>query len=348
MSDDGPRTEAAPAEACASAKKPALKLFVSYKEGEDESLHMATKFVVPKGWRPGPVSKLLSFCVDTYNGKHKETPLVLEEVHLEVNGLALGLEEVVQDVLKARDEVLIKPGASLALGEAALAALAEATRKADEAEAKRKFAAGKVKCKRHGCGKLFDPTTARVEGECAFHLSPPFVKGGYKGWHCCPSQKPTMDWAEFQAFECCQVGVHSVETPAPFEVPEEAPKPADIDSDEEAEEAAKAKAAADLAAELAAEETYKVEVLAGDDGDFKCRNNGCGVMFWHEENFKGRCKFHRGKAEPGRQEGMMVWSCCPSKEVKPEDLGTVPGCKSGLHWDGSGTTSECEPCKWEF
>ena len=58
-----------------------MKLFVSYKEGEDEAHHMATKFTVPKGWRPGPVAKLLGFSVDTYNAKHKDNLLNVDEVH---------------------------------------------------------------------------------------------------------------------------------------------------------------------------------------------------------------------------------------------------------------------------
>ena len=327
------------------AKAPALKLFVNYKEGDDATLHMATKFVVPKGWRAGPVSKLLSFCVETYNKKHPSNPLDAGAVHLEVRGESLGLEEVVEAMLKPRDEVLLVPGAPQERGSAAIAAAeraaaAEAKRRAD-AEEKR----GKVKCLNHGCGALFDPSK-NDEGACAFHLAPPFVKGGYKGWSCC-NPKPTMDWEEFSCFPCCQTGRHSAVAPPPFVPPAAAPAPAAVVDSEEEEDDDEAAAAAGAAA-VEAPAKFKVEVVRGDDDDFKCQNNGCGVMFWKEENFNGRCKFHRGAPEAGRAAGTARWSCCPDIEVARGALGSVPGCKSGPHWSGEGVAEvTCEPCRWE-
>jgi hypothetical protein len=182
-----PPDDEAPAPA-KPAKAPALKLFVSYKEGDDESLHMATKFVVPKGWRPGPVSKLLAFVVDTYNGKRAGNALDAAACHLEVGGLALGSEEVVEAVLKPRDEVLLRPGASLARGERALAAAAAEADARARADAARRAREGKVRCLNHGCGTLFDPDD-NPAGACAHHRAPPFVSGGYKGWRCSGQDK---------------------------------------------------------------------------------------------------------------------------------------------------------------
>ncbi|KAH8044276.1 hypothetical protein JL720_17133 [Aureococcus anophagefferens] len=102
-----------------------MKLFVSYKEGEDEAHHMATKFTVPKGWRPGPVAKLLGFSVDTYNAKHKDHLLNVDEV------------------LKTKDEVFIAPDAERRATPRRPRADAE-RKAAEEAEAKRVFAIGKA------------------------------------------------------------------------------------------------------------------------------------------------------------------------------------------------------------
>ena len=72
-----------------------LIVYVKHEEG-DESRHLNTKFTVPKSWRPGPVEKLLAFAVDTYNGKHADTPLAKDGVHFELEGETLGLEDVVE------------------------------------------------------------------------------------------------------------------------------------------------------------------------------------------------------------------------------------------------------------
>ena len=52
-------------------------------------------------------------------GKHAATPLVAGECHLECGGAKLGLDDVVEAVLETKAEVLIRPGASAALGDAA-------------------------------------------------------------------------------------------------------------------------------------------------------------------------------------------------------------------------------------
>ena len=343
-----PPDDEAPAPA-KPAKAPALKLFVNYREGDDESLHMATKFVVPKGWRPGPVSKLLAFVVDTYNGKRAGNALDAAACHLEVGGLALGSEEVVEAVLKPRDEVLLRPGASLARGERALAAAAAEADARARADAARRAREGKVKCLNHGCGTLFDPND-NPAGACAHHRAPPFVSGGYKGWRCC-NPKPTMDWDEFACYPACATGRHSAEPPPPFAPPAEAAKAAAaVESDDDDGGAAAAPAAAAAAAPAAPEDDVSLAAVPGDDGDFKCLNNGCGQFFWEEENFKGRCHFHKGRPEPARGEGLYRWSCCPSKTAARDELRSVPGCERAAHWRGAGAPRDvaCVPCRWEF
>ena len=86
-----------------------LIVYVKHEEG-DESRHLNTKFTVPKSWRPGPVEKLLAFAVDTYNGKHADTPLAKDGVHFELEGETLGLEDVVEQCIQPKAELLIVSG----------------------------------------------------------------------------------------------------------------------------------------------------------------------------------------------------------------------------------------------
>ncbi|KAH8058505.1 hypothetical protein JL721_9528 [Aureococcus anophagefferens] len=181
-----------------------MKLFVSYKEGEDEAHHMATKFTVPKGWRPGPVAKLLGFSVDTYNAKHKDHLLNVDEVHFakkddDGNFEAIGLEDVVEQVLKTKDEVFIAPDA-----ERAGDAQARRTRSArpPEAEAKRVFAIGKHK----GCQAKFHPDDNGPRA-CSYHYGTPVFHETMKWWGCCPHKKK-MDFDAFMAVKGCCVGYH--------------------------------------------------------------------------------------------------------------------------------------------
>ena len=55
---------------------------------------------MPKSWRPGPVEKLLAFAVDTYNGKHADTPLAKDGVHsTDEEGETHALEDVVEQAV---------------------------------------------------------------------------------------------------------------------------------------------------------------------------------------------------------------------------------------------------------
>ena len=93
-----------------------LVVFVKHEEGDDETRHLNTKFTVPKSWRPGPVEKLLAIAVDTYNGKHADTPLAKDGVHFELEGETLGLEDVVEQTIQPKAELYIVSGPSPQIG----------------------------------------------------------------------------------------------------------------------------------------------------------------------------------------------------------------------------------------
>ena len=77
------------------------------------------QLTIPK-WKPGPVSKLLHFAVDTWNSKHSQLPsLSSESWHLQVNGQPLGTDDVIRDVLRPSDVVLLKPGKAPSHGKVA-------------------------------------------------------------------------------------------------------------------------------------------------------------------------------------------------------------------------------------
>ena len=91
-----------------------MKLFLSFTEGTDASAHMSVKVTIPKKWEVGPVSKLLHFAVDTYNGKRlSPRRLEVDSSHLvKAGGVALGSEELVCDVVGPGDRVELASGAA--------------------------------------------------------------------------------------------------------------------------------------------------------------------------------------------------------------------------------------------
>jgi SAM-dependent methyltransferase len=88
-----------------------LKVTLRAEDAINENRHMKVKLTVPKKWKAGPVAKLLIFSVDTWNAKHADlAPLAVDDFHLSVNDQPLGLEDIIQDVLRPSDEVFIKEG----------------------------------------------------------------------------------------------------------------------------------------------------------------------------------------------------------------------------------------------
>ena len=97
-----------------------LKVTLRMNDGSDESWHMCVKLTIPKKWKPGPVSKLLHFAVDTWNAKHAQLPpLTSESWHLQVNNQPLGTDDIIRDVLRPSDVVLLKPGKAPSHGKVA-------------------------------------------------------------------------------------------------------------------------------------------------------------------------------------------------------------------------------------
>mmetsp|Transcript_13817 Transcript_13817/g.13397 ORF Transcript_13817/g.13397 Transcript_13817/m.13397 type:complete len:213 (-) Transcript_13817:297-935(-) len=68
-----------------------MKVFIHYEDNKDTELHKSLKLTLPKSWKNGSVSKILSQFVETYNSNDRfgaKNPLIESELHLgtEVEG----------------------------------------------------------------------------------------------------------------------------------------------------------------------------------------------------------------------------------------------------------------------
>ena len=88
----------------------ALKIEIAYPH-DDPAIKMQISLTVPKKWRPGPVSKLREFALETYNTKHPDTQLDAASHHLELNSHPLGDLDIIEQVIERKDVVTIAAGA---------------------------------------------------------------------------------------------------------------------------------------------------------------------------------------------------------------------------------------------
>jgi len=174
------------------------------------------KFGIPKSWRAGPVSKILTTFLDAYNAKFADAPLDASKVHLKTaDGIVLASEEVLQTYVVHKTHLVVVdgPAPEKTINPAAEAAAAAAKKAAEPTEAEQMKAKGWLKCKNYGCQQWYDPV-ANEEGEptCKHHVSPPLFHDTKKGWTCC-RDRLVYDWADFKSIEGCTLGRHSQEKP---------------------------------------------------------------------------------------------------------------------------------------
>ena len=75
-----------------------MKLFLRVGEGA------TVKVTIPRSWHAQPVRRLLALAVATHNTRGG-APLAEDAAHLSRDGVDLGLDEVLGDVLRGRDTV---------------------------------------------------------------------------------------------------------------------------------------------------------------------------------------------------------------------------------------------------
>lgn len=185
-----------------------MKVTIKYEESEDKDLHMTLRLTVPAKYVAGPTRGIVKLFVDHYNKKHEgANQLDVEALHLKiVGGHHLTLDALVSDSLREGVECYLMgedafrqpPPAAPVQKATELAPTASTT--SSSADAKKD---GKIRCKRFGCQKFFDP-----EGEpqeCVHHKAPPIFHETAKWWSCCPDTK-AYDWEEFMKIPGCERG----------------------------------------------------------------------------------------------------------------------------------------------
>lgn len=172
-----------------------MKVTLKYEEGDDKSLHMTLKLTLPQKYVNGPTKEVIKLFVDHYNKKNSEKPLDVETFHLKVaGGNHLGRDALVKDAMAHGNECFILPEGAIARSEVPAPAQATGEKKAPRAD-------GKLRCKRFGCQKYYDPEGP--EQKCVHHKSPPIFHETAKWWSCCPDKK-AYDFEDFMAVPGCQ------------------------------------------------------------------------------------------------------------------------------------------------
>jgi hypothetical protein len=152
-----------------------MKVFLHYEDNENSDFHKTLKITLPKSWKTGPASNLLSQFVESYNAKFQETnPLTETDLHLSIRQaieksektklIPLCSDDVVIDEVPDRGDVYICHGPSNAKADK-LAAEKSAQ------EEREKMLKNTVACTHFGCQKRFP--TGGPYPDCTYHKSPP-------------------------------------------------------------------------------------------------------------------------------------------------------------------------------
>jgi CHORD len=292
---------------------------------------------------------LVQLFIESYNKRKPDTPLLTADCHLENSaGVELAAEDIIGDVIKDREDIKVRHGATAAgksqasTSNSSTAAHTAASSAAPSAAAAA-LAAGKLRCRNYGCSQFY-AESENSGTACSHHIAPPIFHDTKKGWSCC--EKRVYDWDEFQAIPGCVVGPHSSEDPAQ----QFAESPTAVAA--AAAEAAAAKAGAPAVRSI---EDYNssnpsavtaassaVKALAApqkctrrSDGTAKCLNKGCQKDFAVAENTPDSCSYH--KQNPVFHDTGKFWACCPDKvKYEFDDFMQIAGCCRGYHQDGSG------------
>mmetsp|Transcript_43518 Transcript_43518/g.100164 ORF Transcript_43518/g.100164 Transcript_43518/m.100164 type:complete len:295 (+) Transcript_43518:74-958(+) len=203
-----------------------MKIVLKYEESDQQELNMTLRLTLPQKYVNGPSKDVIRLFVEHYNKKHAESPLDVDDLHVKVaGGNHLDRDERVCDAISAGDECYLLAGSAPAVvrtpcatssSSSAVAAkstapcsTSTATSPSYTCEVAGKKADkdkdGKVRCKRFGCNKYFDPENPP---KCVHHKAPPIFHETAKWWSCCPDRK-AYDWDEFMRIPGCETGVCS-------------------------------------------------------------------------------------------------------------------------------------------
>ena len=191
-----------------------MKVVLHYEDNDNTALHKSLRITLPKSWKTGPTSRLLSQFVESYNGSETlgtENPLDENDLHLAIRQsnaatadetkplVPLASDAVIVDVIADREDVYVMHGASQTLAEKVEAEKAERERIKRELETT-------TQCTHFGCKKRFP--RGGPYPECQYHAAPPVFHETAKFWSCCPTKK-AYDWNDFENIPGCQHGTCS-------------------------------------------------------------------------------------------------------------------------------------------
>lgn len=205
-----------------------MKILLRYEEHDDDDLHLTLRLTLPKKYVDGPTKNVCDLFVKQYNNKHgAANTLEAEKFHLKVaGGDHLARDFVMKDYVSEGDELYVMSSfdSQPVAKKPALAPPAAASKPAPTPSpysapkapepAKPSGAKvredGKVRCKRFGCNRWFDPNDDKVP--CRYHVAPPIFHETAKWWSCC-NDKKAYDWDSFMRIPGCQEGFCSVDPP---------------------------------------------------------------------------------------------------------------------------------------
>lgn len=187
-----------------------MKVLLHYEDNDNTELHKSLRITLPKKWKTGPTSLLLSQFVESYNENETfaSNPLREEDLHLAIRqGGADGTEPLVPlasdainiDVIPDRVVLYVMHGPSQTVQQI------EDQSRAERERRKQEFAST-VQCTHFGCKNRFPK--GGPYPSCCYHASPPVFHETAKFWSCCPTKR-AYDFDEFEQIPGCQTGVCS-------------------------------------------------------------------------------------------------------------------------------------------
>ena len=187
-----------------------MKVLLHYEDNDNTELHKSLRITLPKKWKTGPTSLLLTQFVESYNENEMfaSNPLREDDLHLAIRRSgADGTEPLMPlasdanniDVIPDRSDVYIMHGPSQTVQQMEDQSRAERERRKQEL-------ASTVQCTHFGCKNRFPK--GGPYPPCCYHASPPVFHETAKFWSCCPTKK-AYDFDEFEQIPGCQTGVCS-------------------------------------------------------------------------------------------------------------------------------------------
>ena len=197
-----------------------MKVLLHYEDDDDEKNHKSLKITLPKSWKNGPTSRLLTQFVESYNGGNKNESPALDEntLHMEMytdasssksssllvtkKMIEIAKDAIVIEIIPDKANLYIRHGPSKTKAELA-PTLPSNNTETQSTESKSKPNSNLVQCTHFGCQNRFPK--GGPYPQCSYHIAPPVFHETAKFWSCCPDKK-AYDWDDFQNIKGCQTG----------------------------------------------------------------------------------------------------------------------------------------------